>query len=113
MYPVAFGLIQSEPEDNWVWFMKQLCRAIGDMPQLAICTDACKGLEKAVVQVFPYVDQRECFRHLMQNFIKSIYSRMYPAVEAYKKDKFQYHMTQMFSGSNDVFKYLDELQPRN
>jgi hypothetical protein len=112
MYPVAFGLIQSEPEYNWVWFMKQLRRAIGDMPQLAICTDACKGLEKAVVQVFPYANQRECFRYLTQNFMKRysgvIYSRMYPAVETYKKDKFQYHMTQMFSGSNDVFKYLDE-----
>lgn len=111
MYPVAFGLIQSEPEYNWVWFMKQLRRAIGDMPQLAICTDACKGLEKAVVQVFPYADQRECFRylmHFMKRYSGVIYSRMYPAVETYKKDKFQYHMTQMFSGRNDVFKYLDE-----
>jgi hypothetical protein len=46
MYPVAFGLIQTKIEDNWVWFMKQLHRAIGDMPQLGVSTYACKGLEK-------------------------------------------------------------------
>ena len=50
--------------------MTQLHKAIGDLPVLAICTDACKGLEKVVKNVFPHAEHRECFRHLMQNFIK-------------------------------------------
>ena len=70
MFPVAFGFIDSETEDNWTWFMTQLNKALGSLPVLAICTDACKGLENAVVEVFPSAERRECFRHLMQNFIK-------------------------------------------
>ena len=50
--------------------MSQLHKAIGHLPVLAICTDACKGLEKAVKDVFPQAEHRECFRHLMHNFIK-------------------------------------------
>jgi transposase-like protein len=68
MYPLAFGFIASETEDNWTWFMIQLKKVIGDPPLLAVCTDACKGLENAVKRVFPKAEQRECFLHLMKNF---------------------------------------------
>jgi len=50
---VAFGLFDSETKEIWVWFMEQLRKAIGPMDKLAICTDACKGLESAVKAVFP------------------------------------------------------------
>jgi hypothetical protein len=40
-------------------------KAIGDLPLLVVCIDACKGLENTVKPVFPQADQRECFRHLM------------------------------------------------
>jgi hypothetical protein len=40
-------------------------------------------LENAVKVVFPQAEQRECFRHLMQNYIKKwggdTHSKMYPA----------------------------------
>jgi hypothetical protein len=35
-----------------------------------IYTDACKGLEVGVDNVFPGVDHRECMRHLAANFGK-------------------------------------------
>jgi transposase-like protein len=38
--------------------MTQLHKVIGDLPHLAICTDACKGLETAVKQVFPHAEYR-------------------------------------------------------
>ena len=58
MYPLAFGFIASETEDNWTWFMNQLKMAIGDPPLLAVCTDACKGLENAANNVFTNAEQR-------------------------------------------------------
>jgi len=48
--------------------MNQLKKAIGDPPLLVVCTDACKGLENAVKNVFPNAEQRECFLHLMKFF---------------------------------------------
>ena len=73
MYPVAFGFIDGETTDNRTWFMTQLHKAIGDLPVLAISSDACKGLENAVNAVFPMVEHRECFRHLMNNFVKKVW----------------------------------------
>jgi hypothetical protein len=70
MYPVAYGFINSETEDNWFWFMTQLHKAIGDLSLLIVSTYACKGLENAVKCVFPMVEQRECFKHLMDNYAK-------------------------------------------
>ena len=50
--------------------MQQLHRAVGSPIGLVICTDACKGLEKAVGVVFPEVEYRECMRHMYSNFMK-------------------------------------------
>ncbi|CAD6224299.1 unnamed protein product [Miscanthus lutarioriparius] len=52
-------------------YNKQLKRAIGTPHGLTTHTNACKGLEIAVHDVFQGdVEHRECFRHLMQNFRK-------------------------------------------
>lgn len=40
MFPVAFGVMDSETNDNWIWFMKMLREAIGSPSVLAICTEA-------------------------------------------------------------------------
>uniref|UniRef100_A0A453EVK2 MULE transposase domain-containing protein n=1 Tax=Aegilops tauschii subsp. strangulata TaxID=200361 RepID=A0A453EVK2_AEGTS len=86
MFPVAYGFIESENEDNWAWFMNQVKKAIGDPPVLAVCTDACKGLENAVKKVFPQAEQRECFRHMWHNFQKyfhgDVFGRLWPAARA-------------------------------
>jgi len=112
MYPVAFGFIDGETTDNWEWFMTQLHKAIGDLPTLAICTDACKGLENAVKIVFTFAEHRECFRHLMQNFIKrfggDIFCKMYPAARAYRPEVFQYFFNFVREASPDVMDWLEK-----
>ncbi|KAG6417538.1 hypothetical protein SASPL_119721 [Salvia splendens] len=70
IFPVAFGLFESETNEECIWFMEQLKRAIGSPPHLAICSDACKALENVVKAVFPLAEHRECFFHLMKNFSK-------------------------------------------
>ncbi|XP_037465458.1 uncharacterized protein LOC119337427 isoform X4 [Triticum dicoccoides] len=110
MYPLAFGFIASETEDNWTWFMNQLKMAIGDPPLLAVCTDACKGLENAVKNVFPNAEQRECFYHLTKNFSKRFhgFGRMYPAARAYREDVFTEHMAAIIKQSDEVWKWLSQ-----
>ena len=41
--------------------LQQLRKAIGDLPVLAVCSDACKGLTNAMRDVFPNAEERECF----------------------------------------------------
>jgi hypothetical protein len=76
--------------------MTHLHRAIGDLPILAVSTDACKGLENVVKDVFPHAEQRECFRHMMQNYVKRFpggAEHMYPVARAYRKVVHEHHLT--------------------
>jgi hypothetical protein len=69
--------------------LKQVPFAIGDPSLLIVSSDACKGLENAVNAVFAHVEQMECFRHLMENYVKNYVKNyadaehMYLAARAY------------------------------
>lgn len=112
MFPLAFGLFDSETKENWTWFMEKLGQALGPIPALAICTDACKGLETAVKTVFPWAEQRECFRHLMENMKKKyhgpVYGNMWSAARAYKVDRFQFYLNKVLEASPDVADWLSK-----
>ena len=85
MYLIAYGFMALETTDNWTWFMEQLKKAIGDPPLLAICFDACKGLENALKNVFPNAEQRECFYHMVKNFQRRYrgFGQIYLAAKTY------------------------------
>jgi hypothetical protein len=109
MYPLAFGFFESETKDSWTWFMTQLRKAIGDLPILAVCSDACKGLTAAVEHVFPNAEKRECFRHLMQNYVKHFggSEHMYPAARAYRPEVFEHHYANV-AAIPEVHKWLED-----
>jgi len=116
MFPVAFGFFEGESKENWIWFMQQLKKSIGPMQHLAICTDACKGLESSVKDVFPDAEWRECFRHLMDNlknqYTGDVYAKnMWPAARAYSPHKFKYFFDKVLAASPDIQKWLDEHHP--
>ena len=112
LYHIAYAIFDTENEDNWTWFMQQLHIAIGDVPNLVICTDACKGLEKAVGAVFPNAENRECMRHLYQNFMKHytgdvFTDHLYPVARSYTKGMFKWHMKKIFDFAPGTIEYLD------
>jgi len=113
MYPLAFGFFESETKENWIWFMQQLSKSIGPMENLAVCTDACKGLEAAVAQVWPHCEKRECFRHLMENLKKyytgEVYAKnMWPAARAYTPNKYKFFFDKVVQASPGIVKWLNE-----
>ena len=105
MFPIAIGMFQSETEASWTWFMMQLKRCIGPVSPLAIHTDACKGLENAVKNVFPHAEQRECFGHMWMNLIKKFrgdeFGRMWPAARSYTKQTHSYHLGRILASCSD------------
>jgi hypothetical protein len=69
---------------------------------LAIHTDACKGLETVVEDVFPRVEHRECMRHLvahfkLQGFRGQLFDdNLWPASLTHSLKKHKYHLDQMY-----------------
>ena len=78
---------ESETKESWTWFMRQLNKVIDDIPVLGICSNVYKGLLKAMSTVFPYNEKRECFRHLVQNFMKKHIDNehLFPPAREYMK----------------------------
>jgi hypothetical protein len=66
-------------------------------------------LTTAVLDIFPRAERRECFRHLMQNYIKQIVGNefMYPTAQAYKSEMYAHHMVSVAS-IPDVIPWIKE-----
>ena len=113
LYYIAYAIFDCENEDNWKWFMHHLRRAVGSPKGLVICTDACKGLEKAVGAVFPEAEYRECMRHLYSNFMKHykgdvFTTHLYPAARSYTEGLFKWHLKKIHDFAPEAIKYLGD-----
>ena len=117
LFYVAYAIFETETDNNWLWFMQLLKKAVGCPPGLVISTDACKGLENVVGAAFPVVEHRECMRHIYANFIKKFRgtiftAHLYPAARSYTEDKFKWHMQQIYSVSPEAIEYLERHHTR-
>jgi hypothetical protein len=95
------------------WFMGHLRTAVGYPTGLVICTNACKGLEKAVDVVFPGIEHRECMRHLYANFMKHyrgdvFTDHLYLAARSYTLGLFKWHMQKIYEFAPDAIPYLED-----
>jgi hypothetical protein len=89
--------------------MTQLKKVVGDLAVLAICSDAQKGLMHAISECFLNAEKKECFRHLMGNYVKihTGSEHMYPVARAYRREVFEHHASQVRSVTK-IAKYLDQ-----
>lgn len=60
---------------NGSW--KDFRDAIGNPEGLTICTDAGKGVDTAVHNIFRDVEHRECMLHLVNNFKKRFHGKVF------------------------------------
>ncbi|GKB44455.1 mutator type transposase [Tanacetum coccineum] len=69
IYPVAYGIVESESKDSWIWFLNSL----GDDLELyrnsnfTFITDRQKGFLPAIKTLFPVAEHSNCVRYIHQN----------------------------------------------
>ncbi|WVZ49879.1 hypothetical protein U9M48_001202 [Paspalum notatum var. saurae] len=113
MYPVAFGVIDSETSENWSWYMEKLKEAIGTPLGLTISTDCGQAIMGVVSEVFPTAEHRECTWHLVQNFKKRYTGKVFDdhlwaASYSWNTYMFEKHYKAMAEAKPEAVEYLQE-----
>ncbi|KAL8089482.1 hypothetical protein AgCh_039089 [Apium graveolens] len=74
LFPLAFGVVDEENDDNWMWFLSELHNLLEinteNMPKLTILSDRQKSIVDGVEANFPTAFHGFCMRHLTESFRK-------------------------------------------
>ncbi|CAM8937193.1 unnamed protein product [Rhodiola kirilowii] len=56
-FPVAFGIVDIESDDNWDWFLAELKAVVSTSRQITFVADSDKGLKESIDEVF----EKSCY----------------------------------------------------
>ncbi|XP_048599674.1 uncharacterized protein LOC125579845 [Brassica napus] len=117
LYPIAFGVVDSENDRSWEWFMRQLNGVIADDQGLAFVSDRNTSLAKAIAKVYPHAHHEICIHHLPNNVVtyfkgKVVVGLVAKASKAYRVTDFKKKFTAIFSISPAIGTYLIQADVR-
>lgn len=113
LYPIAFGVVDSENNASWDWFLKCLKTIIPDESDLVFISDRAQSIENALLANYPLVHHGICSFHFEKN-IKSTFkgTLLIPlyieAVKAYTRHDFDVLLNEIMISDPDVGNYLVE-----
>lgn len=67
MYPLAYGVVTSEDEDDWLWFLQQLKLVVRDR-EVVIVSDRNEIILSSVDNIFGADNHAHCYRHVQEIF---------------------------------------------
>lgn len=117
LYPIAFGVVDSENVESWGWFFRQLSVVVADSKDLAFISDRNASIAKAIGTVYPQSTHGICIHHVLTNVVKSFKGKGWTALveqasKAYRYSEFQERMTEIFDMSPELGRYLQEADVR-
>ncbi|XP_056857175.1 uncharacterized protein LOC108839209 [Raphanus sativus] len=70
--PIAWAVVEIENDTNWDWFVQHLAMDLGlELGKgFVVMSDKQKGLVKAVHNLLPEAEHRQCCRHIYENWRK-------------------------------------------
>ncbi|CAM8926726.1 unnamed protein product [Rhodiola kirilowii] len=120
MFPIAYGICESESKESWLWFLENLLNDIGNSRDNGWCfiSDQQKGLQEAIKELAPTSDHRFCVRHLYANFRKVFKGKqlkdgMWACARATTATVAQFHkaMENVKGLDKDAYTYLSKIDP--
>ncbi|XP_048615721.1 uncharacterized protein LOC106413532 [Brassica napus] len=111
LYLIAFGVVDSENDDSWGWFFRQLKVVIADCQDLAFVSDRNASISKAIGTVYPQSAHGISIHHLLTNVVaffktKGLTALVEKASRAYRYIEFQERITEIFEMSHGLGRYL-------
>ncbi|KAI4350092.1 hypothetical protein L6164_010613 [Bauhinia variegata] len=121
LFPLAFGVVDEENDDNWMWFLSELHNLLEinteNMPRLTILSDRQKGIVDGVEANFPTAFHGFCMRHLSDSFRKEfnntvLVNLLEQAAQALTVIEFEAKILEIEEISQDAAYWIRRIPPR-
>ncbi|XP_077243073.1 uncharacterized protein LOC143883613 [Tasmannia lanceolata] len=121
LFPLAFGVVDEENDDNWMWFLSELHNLLElnteNMLMLTILSDRQKGIVDGVDANFPTAFHGFCMRHLSDSFRKEFNNSMlvnllWEAAHALTVIEFEAKILEIEEISQDAAYWIRRIPPR-
>ncbi|CAN6981444.1 unnamed protein product [Brassica oleracea var. botrytis] len=121
LFPLAFGVVDEESDENWMWFLCELHNLLEtnteNMPRLTILSDRQKGIVEGVEQNFPTAFHGFCMRHLSESFRKEfnnslLVNYLWEAAQALTVIEFEAKILEVEEASQDAAYWIRRIPPR-
>ncbi|XP_049353825.1 protein FAR1-RELATED SEQUENCE 4-like [Solanum verrucosum] len=100
--PLAYGIVDSENDDSWLWFFENFKNAFGEREDMCFVSDRNKSIWNATTAVYPEFRHYACIYHLWTNLLKKTYRDteevrplFFSLAKAYTVQEFDELMTRM------------------
>ncbi|WJX85655.1 hypothetical protein P8452_68073 [Trifolium repens] len=120
LFPLAIAIVDTESDENWMWFMSELRKLLGvntdNMPRLTILSERQRGMAEAVETHFPSASHGFCLRYVSENFRDTfkntkLVNIFWNAVYALTAAEFESKITEMIEVSQDVISWFQQFPP--
>ncbi|CAJ2631377.1 hypothetical protein L195_g007960 [Trifolium pratense] len=120
LFPLAIAVVDTESDENWMWFMSELRKLLGvntdNMPRLTILSERQRAMVEAVETHFPSASHGFCLRYVSENFRDTfkntkLVNIFWNAVYALTAAEFESKITEMIEVSQDVISWFQQFPP--
>ncbi|KAK2661745.1 hypothetical protein Ddye_000319 [Dipteronia dyeriana] len=115
IFPLAFGVGDSETNEAWEWFLTRLHRAVVEVDDLVIVSDRKNSIIIGVEKVFPksfhgacavYLERNMLGRYGKNKILKDIFRK---AVKVYRVNQFMRCMEQLANINSEAAMYITDV----
>lgn len=120
LFPLAFGVVDVENDESWMWFLTELHKALEintqNMPHLTFLSDGQKGIFDAVRRKFPNSFHAYCMRLLTESIGKEFKNSrlvhlLWKAAYSTSTIGFKEKMAELEEVSSEAAKWLQQFHP--
>lgn len=120
LFPVAFGIVDVETDDSWMWFVSEFHKLLEisteTIPQLTILSDCQKPIANAVRRKFPSATHGICMRYLTESINKEFKNSrlihlLWKAAYSITTTGFKERMAEIEEVCPDAAKWIQQVPP--
>ncbi|XP_057976837.1 uncharacterized protein LOC131163988 [Malania oleifera] len=120
LFPLAFGVVDVENDESWMWFLSELHKALEmsteNIPRLTFLSEGQKGIADAVRRKFSGSSHGLCMRHLTESIGKEFKNSrlvhlLWKAAYSTSTIGFKEKMTEIEEVSSDAARWIQQFPP--